>query len=1209
MAVVVEHLPISVELAAPPVPEPVGCGGAALTAALHRAVLGPAPPRLWVYVPDKCQAPSQDFPILIGFGLASLITQPMCQTYVDTVLHGCLEWGGAALAREWAATTFGWSAYFLNDAPLSRRPWLHRPRHTEIDEVLLQNESWTRFSERRHPEDFAVHWTAGIRGMWGVPPRNPGFVGRARELEQIGWALSSADASGTVSAGVTTIETVGLGGVGKTQLAAEYCHRRYQAQDGRCAYGLVVWLAAESSDSIAAGLRDLAADCGIAVKDMHNEQVVEEVRSRLFRSGCRWLLVFDNLEDRGVLDLYVPRGGFVAGHVLVTTRVVVPGVPQDRRIAVDCFSPEESLNFLSGSVGAHALESVADPGGGTASAGAVLAEALGHLPLAMAMAAAYMVHCDATCSEYCTALRNSARFLSSDSHKLSSYPMGVTESLSLSLRRMSQCGEQSTDGEVGPREVLDCVCFLAPDGVTKQLVSLLAHELRARRREPAGQGPWWLCTAPWPAHAGGVVAFAVAGASLAAALAAIIWRRRTARGRLAVAIVACMAAARCAVQQGQAALDGPLARAPSTDSLRRQPSWLSDVSLEADRIWTLLKQYSLLAVRDRTGSMHRLLQQLLRDLQGEEQSARSLTCCVAALRSLWAFDPADTTTWAEAGKLVEHAKAVGRHTDLLLGGGGGRRRISPVLLHALRGAADLLTDVALYMSMALSRFDEANAELEIATRFHKFHLPGGLTAVSADLARTLHTRGQVARYRGKLREASANLDAALEMRRSLSRQAEPHLWDVASTLHETGILRLRQQLPEAAEALLRESLGMKRSLRARSVPPPLARQHRFSDEAATLHQLAVAAMSAKPSRLDEAEGLLLEALAAEASDNPFGRGARAASLQQLARVQMRRGRLVAARGNLQEALALHQEAYGKDTPHVNLVAVRTQLGKVACELALKTGGSEAAPLLEESTGHLLEALCAQRRIYCGGRAGPGEPDANPSASASLESDRPEIAATLGQLGVVQRGRKCLSSAQWYFSAQREMLSRLVGAGCGQGPLRPSIDGAPGGPASEQLLRQLLAAMQWEKTTSRELGEVDRSKRLTEDMKAVSRALRAAGAAGGRAEPEPTDGGLQEGALCRACVGCREAVREALLEARKTGRGLPEGFCAAQAAGLAAAARRSEAEEGDGAQGGAALLRAAAAEFCSALLSQGDDKFQACDDMRSALRQLGVRGAT
>ena len=98
-----------------------------------------------------------------------------------------------------------------------------------------------------------------------------------------------------------------------------------------------------------------------------------------------------------------------------------------------------------------------------------------------------------------------------------------------------------------------------------------------------------------------------------------------------------------------------------------------------------------------------------------------------------------------------------------------------------------------------------------------------------------------------------------------------------------------------------------------------------SEEAATLHQLAVAAMSSKPARLDEASALLREALALQAQDSSAAIGGRAATLQQLARVAERRGDHGSALAHLQETLELHKRAYGEGTPHVNKAAVLSQV--------------------------------------------------------------------------------------------------------------------------------------------------------------------------------------------------------------------------------------------------------------------------------------------
>lgn len=92
-----------------------------------------------------------------------------------------------------------------------------------------------------------------------------------------------------------------------------------------------------------------------------------------------------------------------------------------------------------------------------------LAEVLGHLPLALAMAASYMRRCDVTCKEYLLKFQHSnARVLDRSAHrvlvplsltcahshctcatyppreaaKLATYPKGVAGSLSLSLSRI-----------------------------------------------------------------------------------------------------------------------------------------------------------------------------------------------------------------------------------------------------------------------------------------------------------------------------------------------------------------------------------------------------------------------------------------------------------------------------------------------------------------------------------------------------------------------------------------------------------------------------------------------------------------------------------------------------------------------------------------------------------------------------------------------------
>lgn len=297
------------------------------------------PFKVWVYIPSEDKEASEEYPIL--------------QTYLDICIRGCLRWGGTSVATEFLRNTHRWSVYFLNDAPLSRRPWLHRLDYLVVDECMELMGDNILFSQRLHPEEFAARHLTALRGMWGVGPRNPLFIGRDNKLCELHQKLTRggemitsfspshsssfspihspvhpSPSSSSDRSGIYQAELVGFGGVGKTQLSVEYCHRHFGST-----YGLIVWLRAESVASVAADLRRFAYDLGIVKKPSKtsstvadgeaqtsgdvtedtDDAVIEEVRRRMSKSSCRWLFVFDNVEDPSVVDSFLPRGRAV-GH-------------------------------------------------------------------------------------------------------------------------------------------------------------------------------------------------------------------------------------------------------------------------------------------------------------------------------------------------------------------------------------------------------------------------------------------------------------------------------------------------------------------------------------------------------------------------------------------------------------------------------------------------------------------------------------------------------------------------------------------------------------------------------------------------------------------------------------------------------------------------------------------------------------------------------
>ncbi len=130
--------------------------------------------------------------------------------------------------------------------------------------------------------------------IWNIPARNPGFTGRDGLLVAVRERLLAGD-----RAVVQALH--GMGGVGKTQLAAEYAHRFAGA------YDLAWWVNAEQGGLIGDQFAALGADAGLRPGRGGHEAVRSAVLAEL-RDRGRWLLVFDNAEDPADITGGCPAG-------------------------------------------------------------------------------------------------------------------------------------------------------------------------------------------------------------------------------------------------------------------------------------------------------------------------------------------------------------------------------------------------------------------------------------------------------------------------------------------------------------------------------------------------------------------------------------------------------------------------------------------------------------------------------------------------------------------------------------------------------------------------------------------------------------------------------------------------------------------------------------------------------------------------------------
>ncbi|WP_344599441.1 tetratricopeptide repeat protein [Streptomyces glaucus] len=227
----------------------------------------------------------------------------------------------------------------------------------------------------------------------------------------------------------------GLGGVGKSQLAASLARElRDQERSGEAGLDVLVWVRATSIDQVISAYAEAAGRLQLpgAVPDDEDEAARRFLRW-LAATGRRWLVVLDDISDPVAVRQWWPDSGSGRGWVLATSRREDAQLSGQGRalVRIGLYTDAEARAYLKRRLTDASHAHLHDPD----RADEIAAE-LGHLPLALGHAAAYLINKRCTMADYLALLRDTGSRLGEllpASADTEGYGRPVTASLLLSL--------------------------------------------------------------------------------------------------------------------------------------------------------------------------------------------------------------------------------------------------------------------------------------------------------------------------------------------------------------------------------------------------------------------------------------------------------------------------------------------------------------------------------------------------------------------------------------------------------------------------------------------------------------------------------------------------------------------------------------------------------------------------------------------------------
>ena len=294
------------------------------------------------------------------------------------------------------------------------------------------------------PEQAFRPWAelAAPAGLSNLP--RPGlFVGRAHELAQLDAALAAPG-------GVVVQAVHGLGGVGKSTLAARW------AAAHAAEYVVTWWITVAAPADIDAGLAALAVALQPALTGVLPLEALREGAVQWLAAHSGWLVILDNVTDPADVAPLLARGP--AGRYLITSRRASGWHGTAAPVRLDVLDPAAAQALLAAILASDRR--------GEADGAAELCAELGFLPLAIEQAAAYLAQASATPREYLSLLAR--------------YPAAIYQAAAEggdAARTIARIWRVTVDrlaDDPLAGQVLRILAWYAPDAIPKTLLDGLA---------------------------------------------------------------------------------------------------------------------------------------------------------------------------------------------------------------------------------------------------------------------------------------------------------------------------------------------------------------------------------------------------------------------------------------------------------------------------------------------------------------------------------------------------------------------------------------------------------------------------------------------------------------------------------------------------------------------------------------------------------------